>query len=111
MIKTMTVDQLKNEMEGDNPPILIDCRELNEWNEGHIEGATLMALSTLDQSIETLEDKKNRPLVLQCRSGKRSLRACQFLADNGFEDLTNLEGGILAWIEEGYPVNVPPLET
>ena len=107
MIKTMTVTQLKQEMEGSTPPVLIDCRELDEWNEGHIEGATFISLSTMDQNISTLEDKKNHPLVLQCRSGKRSLRACQFLANNGFENLYNLEGGILAWAEEGYPVSDP----
>ena len=107
MIKTMTVSQLKNEMEGENPPTLIDCRELDEWNEGHITGAILISLSRMDQNIQKLEDKKKHPLVLQCRSGKRSLKACQFLENNGFENLTNLEGGILAWIEEGYPVSTP----
>ena len=44
------------------------------------------------------------PLVLQCRSRKRSLRAYQFLSENSFENLYNLEGGILAWIESEYEI-------
>ena len=102
MIQSMTVSELKNLMEGENPPLLIDCREQNEWDQGHIPGATLLPLSTLDESAQTLEGKQSQPLVLQCRSGKRSLRACQFLLEKGFENLYNLEGGILAWMESGY---------
>ena len=104
MIRSMTVSELKNLMAQENPPTLVDCRELNEWEQGHIPGATLIALSTLKENIGTLEDKKSQTVVLQCRSGKRSLRACQFLSENGFENLYNLEGGILAWMEEGYDI-------
>ena len=104
MIPSMTVSELKNMMTEENSPTLIDCRELNEWEEGHIPGATLVPLSTLKENLHTLEDKKTQTVVLQCRSGKRSLRACQFLSENGFENLHNLEGGILAWMEAGYDI-------
>ena len=104
MIQSMTVSELKTMMEGGEPPVLIDCREQNEWDQGHIPGAVLLPLSTLDRGSRTLEDKKSRTLVLQCRSGKRSMRACQFLKEQGFGNLYNLEGGILAWMENGYVV-------
>ena len=104
MIQSMTVSELKDIMASDTPPTLIDCRESSEWEQGHIPGATLVPLSTLNQNIHALENKKSSPLILQCRSGKRSLRACQFLSDNGFENLYNLEGGILAWMEEGNDI-------
>ena len=104
MIQSMTVAELKSMMAGDHPPTLVDCREPGEWEQGHIPGATLIPLSELDQNIHTLEDKKSLPVILQCRSGKRSLKACQFLSKNGFENLYNLEGGILAWMEEGHDI-------
>ena len=107
MIQSITVSRLKDMMAGENPPLLIDCREQNEWDQGHIPGAKLLPLSTLEEGSKTLEDKKSHSLVLQCRSGKRSLRACQFLSEKGFENLHNLEGGILAWMENGYGVEKP----
>ena len=105
MIQSMTVSQLKAMMEEETSPLLIDCRERSEWEEGHIPGAVLFPLSTLEQDVQKLEDEKSRPIVLQCRSGKRSLRACQFLSERGFENLHNLEGGILAWMECGYDID------
>ena len=104
MIQSMTVSELKKMMEAESPPTLIDCRELSEWEQGHIPGARLIPLSALNQNIDTLKGEKSHITILQCRSGKRSLRACQFLSENGFENLYNLEGGILAWIEEGYDI-------
>ena len=82
----------------------IDCRELQEWNEGHIEGASLLPLSEFQQKYESVLKEKDAKIVMQCRSGKRSMDACMFLLSKGYSDLNNLEGGILAWTQAGFPI-------
>jgi rhodanese-related sulfurtransferase len=102
MIKSMNVEELKAKLDNGEEIVVIDCREQMEWNEGHIGAAKLLPLSEFQERFSELSPDAN--LVLQCRSGKRSLTACQILLENDYENLTNLEGGILAWIEKGYEI-------
>lgn len=104
MIKECDVRELKKKIETKENIQLIDCRERPEWDEAHIAGATLLPLSELEQKFDTVLKDKNAQIIIQCRSGARSMKACMFLLSKGFTDLTNLEGGITKWINEGYPV-------
>lgn len=90
--------------------IIIDVRETDEYSGGHIEGAINIPLSSLNDHIEQIKNlqtekigkKITKKIILQCRAGVRSMRACELLHKEGFEhDLWNLEGGILAWQELG----------
>jgi rhodanese-related sulfurtransferase len=104
MIDNMTVTELKKKLDSGEELLLIDCREQAEWNEAHIENANFHPLSQFQAEIEKLEGRdKETVIVCQCRSGKRSLQAATMLQGEGYENLFNLEGGILAWIDEGYP--------
>ena len=102
MIGSMTVTELKEKLDQKEGIILIDCREQNEWDMGHIEEAQFLPLSNFGEELKKLSDK-SATVVCQCRSGKRSLQAASMLQDEGFENLFNLEGGILAWMDEGFP--------
>lgn len=102
MIGSMTVQELKEKMDKGEELVLIDCREQNEWDEAHIEEALFLPLSNFEEEMKKLTNPE-AVVVCQCRSGKRSLNAAMQLQDEGFENLFNLEGGILAWIEAGYP--------
>lgn len=102
MIKTMNVDELKKKLDAKENFVLVDCREQDEWDQGHIPGAKFIPLSQFQEQYHQL--KQSDEIVIQCRSGVRSLKACQFLMENDFENLTNLEGGILDWIEKGYGI-------
>lgn len=106
MINFMEVSELNSKIKNNEPHILIDCREQAEWDDGHIASAILIPLSEFSSRwSEFLSDSdKNKNIVLQCRSGKRSLSACQILLAEGFENLFNLEGGIIAWENNGYEV-------
>lgn len=104
MIKEMDVQELKSKLDSDEKFYFIDCRELEEWESGHIEGAAFLPLSEFEQRYESMLREKNAKIVMQCRSGKRSMNACMFLLSKGYSDLNNLEGGILAWTEAGFPV-------
>jgi rhodanese-related sulfurtransferase len=106
MIELMNVEQLHEKLAAGEDLVLVDCRELGEWNEGHIEQAKFMPLSDFEEQAKGLEQFKDKAIVMQCRSGKRSMTACQHLLGEGFEKLYNLEGGILAWQEKQFPVVV-----
>ena len=79
----------------------VDVREQNEWNEVHVQGAHLLPLSEFTQRFAELP--KESEIVVICRSGARSGQAVQFLEGQGYT-ASNLEGGILRWLEEGLPV-------
>jgi len=104
MIQFMNVEELQQKISSNDDFILIDCRETDEWNSGHIEQAQLIPLSTFQEGSKALESSKDKTIVIQCRSGKRSLTACQMLLAEGYTKLYNLEGGILAWVDKSYPV-------
>ena len=73
---------------------ILDVREVEEFQVGHIEGAVNVPLSTLDKGYEQL-DTSERYYVI-CQGGMRSERACQFLEAKGF-DVVNVEGGMKHW--------------
>jgi rhodanese-related sulfurtransferase len=85
-----------------NGALLIDVREQNEFDEVRIPGSILLPLSELQQRYSELPTDKE--LVMQCRSGARSGRASEFLLNNGYTQVVNMTGGILAWNEAGLGV-------
>lgn len=104
MIKECTANDLKQKLDNKENFLLIDCREQDEWDNSHIEQAKLMPLSKFEGTfLPTLTDK-SAPIVIQCRSGARSLNLCEFLSAHGFTDLTNLRGGIIGWANAGFPI-------
>jgi rhodanese-related sulfurtransferase len=103
MIKECTVKDLDSKLKGQEKIQFIDCRENEEWNEAHILGVELLPLSQFETKYEAILKDKNASIIIHCRSGKRSMNACMFLLSKGYTDLTNVEGGIMAWIQEGLP--------
>ncbi|HET9660809.1 MAG TPA: rhodanese-like domain-containing protein [Thermomicrobiales bacterium] len=81
---------------------IVDCREQDEWDTAHAEGMTLMPLSVMGQRLGELD--RDRPLIVVCRSGNRSLKAARQLAEIGFSDVKSMRGGLLAWAEQGQPL-------
>jgi len=81
---------------------LIDVRRQTEWDEGHISQATYSFLGEMLESVQALPD--DRPIVFQCRSGARSAVACSIAQALGVKNVINLEGGIVKWELEGFPV-------
>ena len=85
---------------------IIDCREADEYAEGHAAGAPLIPHMSVFQradEVEQVAGGKDKPLMFICKSGGRSAVASEFAAAAGFTDLYNVEGGTDAWIEAGLP--------
>lgn len=82
--------------------VLIDVREQWEYDEKHIPGVNLIPLNTVPQNLDQIPTDKT--VVLTCRSGNRSGQAASFLRQQGYDNVHNMEGGILAWEAAGHPV-------
>ena len=90
------------EMQGEDVgALIIDVREPNEYAQLRARGAVLLPLGRLNNRAKDLP--RDREILLMCRTGGRSANATQFLAANGFENVTNVSGGIVAWHNAGLP--------
>jgi SulP family sulfate permease len=96
-------DQVQ-ELIANREPVVIDVREPDEYHHGHFPEARLLPLSELLTSQPDLP--RDRPILLICRTGRRSKRAMRFLMDLGYEDLQNLRGGVLSWKALDLPLEV-----
>ncbi|MBA4848848.1 rhodanese-like domain-containing protein [Emticicia sp. BO119] len=94
----ITAGQLKEMLDSEQPINLIDVREDYEYEEDNL-GGQLIPLGEIPDRLEELEELKGQPIYIHCRSGARSGRAKEFLISNGFDDVHNVLGGILAYRE------------
>jgi len=90
-------------LDRDPNAILVDVRGADEWAGGYIPGATLVPLRELTERIADVVPDKTRPVVLYCAVGARSLRAAHALVELGYERPVSVAGGIVGWLNRGYP--------
>jgi adenylyltransferase/sulfurtransferase len=95
--------ELKARLSGSEPPFLLDVREPYEWDVVSLEGdgAVLVPLGELADRLGELPE--GRDIVVYCRSGVRSARAAGLLVEAGLGPVSNLVGGVLAWVDEIDP--------
>lgn len=96
-MKEISVDELNEMILNKDDFQLIDVREPIEYESANI-GGELIPLQTIPQHLDKIT--KDKPVIIMCRSGKRSANAVAFLEDKGFKNLANLAGGILDWKAE-----------
>ena len=104
---------------GEGAPI-VDVREPEEFEDGHIPGAVNIPRGLLEFEVdghpavtyktEEALSHRERPVVLYCLSGGRSALAAEALKRLGFTNPMSLAGGILAWEDQGHPVELPGAE-
>ena len=87
-------------------PVVVDVREQEEWDEGHIPGAVHVPRGHLESRIERLAPDTGRPVVVYCSAGNRSAFAAKTLAELGYEDVVSLAGGFTDWKRNGFPVQL-----
>jgi len=79
---------------------ILDVRRLDEWEQGHIPGATLITLDLLGSRLD--EVPRDQIVVVVCRSGNRSTEGRDILLDAGFTQVTSMDGGMNSWQAMGY---------
>lgn len=94
-IPEMNGETLEQKLKNGENITVIDVREDEEVEEGMIPGAKHVRLGDLQDRYTELDKEDNHVVV--CRSGRRSMKASEFLKENGFTTVTNLEGGMLGW--------------
>jgi sulfur-carrier protein adenylyltransferase/sulfurtransferase len=97
----ITPVELKKKLDAGETPFILDVREPNEYQINKIPGSTLIPLGELPRRYQELP--KDRQIVTQCKMGGRSAKAQDFLKTVGFNDVLNLKGGILEWIDKVDP--------
>lgn len=93
-MKEITVEELKAKIDGQEDFQLIDVREEFEYETSNINGDHIPLAEVI---LEQGKISREKPVVIHCRSGKRSAQAIMLLEREGFNNLFNLQGGILAW--------------
>jgi len=97
-------DTLKATRLYNDDALVLDVREDKEYAAGHIPKARHIPLGQLAGRLQELEKFKGKPILVTCRSGQRSARACGMLKKAGFETVYNQAGGIIAWERANLPV-------
>ena len=80
--------------------LFLDCREPDEYAASRIQGTMLIPMSEISSRVSELETYRNRPIVVHCHHGGRSLRVTNWLRQQGFAAVTNMSGGIDEWSQQ-----------
>lgn len=92
----ISAEKAKEIIDSEDDEIVLDVRSIDEYNEGHIEGAILLPSDEIKEKIKTLIPDKNKIILLYCRSGRRSALAAKELIEFGYTNVYDF-GGIINW--------------
>src|SRR5881396_2179233 len=87
-------------------PVVVDVREQEEWDEGHIPGAVHVPRGHLESRIERTAPDPTRPILVYCSAGNRSAFAAKTLGELGYDEVTSLAGGFTDWKRNGFRVEL-----
>ena len=99
---TRITPKAANDMIAEGNVQIIDVRNQDEWDEGHVPGAVHIPVDDLFTRFGELEQDKRHLFI--CAMGVRSALACEMAAALEYTELYNIEGGTGAWAEDGYPI-------
>jgi sulfur-carrier protein adenylyltransferase/sulfurtransferase len=95
------------ELIGSDSTAIVDVREQEEWDEGHLPGAVHVPRGHLESRIESAVPDRSRSVVVYCASGNRSAFAAKTLEELGYDDVVSLAGGFTDWKRNGLPYEIP----
>ncbi len=84
--------------------VVLDVRTPEEFQQGHLAGSIMLDFYSPDFQAQIAELDRDVPYLLYCRSGNRSGQTRALMESLGFSDVADLDGGILSWLESGYPI-------
>jgi rhodanese-related sulfurtransferase len=97
------VPNVKGRMDGGEKFLLVDVREDNEWEKGHIPGAVHMGKGVIERDIEGAVPDTGAKIILYCGGGFRSALAAENLQKMGYTNVESMDGGWKGWLEAGLP--------
>lgn len=101
-MQSITAKELNHRLRtGENPPVLLDVREPNEYAYCRIEGSVNLPMNRVSSECSKLDHEKE--IVVICHHGIRSAQVANFLDGRGFSKVLNLTGGVAAWANEVDP--------
>jgi adenylyltransferase/sulfurtransferase len=106
-IREVTVDEVDRRIQSGNGFVLLDVREKDEWDEGHLEGATFLPRGFLEVKVEKTVPEKHTSLIVYCAGGVRSALAAKSLTQLGYSDVVSMIGGFNEWKNTGHKIVVP----
>ena len=106
-IKEVNIEQTREALAAPEPPVLVDVRERDEYEEGALKDAIHIPRGYLELRIENAVPDRERPIVLYCAGGTRSALAAQALQTLGYSNVSSLAGGFGAWKNAGLPYVTP----
>lgn len=92
------------QLDAEHSAILLDVRTLDEYNEGHIPGSIHIDVLQSDFQVKVKQLDLSQPIYVYCHSGGRSARAASMIRNMDVIQIYNLQGGILAWKANSFPV-------
>ena len=99
MYEQITAEEAKKIMDSDEEHIILDTREQDEFDEGHIPGAILIPYTEIENKAEAMLPDKDKLILVYCRSGRRSKIAAESLSKLGYTNVQEF-GGIIDWTYE-----------
>ena len=98
--KNLSVKEFKEKIKETPDAVVLDVRTPGEVAEGAIPGHKMINIANPEAVRQIQELDKDKPYFIYCRSGSRSMSVCNYMAAQGFKEVYNLDGGIIAWNRE-----------
>ena len=102
-VKETNVTDVKLRMDSGEKFLLVDVREDNEWEKGHVLGAVHMGRGVIERDIETKVPEASTKMILYCGGGFRSALVADNLQKMGYTNVESMDGGWRGWVEAGLP--------
>jgi len=103
-VSEVSIDEVKKMIDNREDIILLDVRDSEEYETGHIPGAINISRGSLDFKVHLIVPDKNKRIIVYCGLDLRSPLATKSMNDLGYKKAVNMIGGLKAWKEAGYPV-------
>ena len=103
-IRETTVAEIKRRLDAGEKLLLVDVREKEEWDNGHLPDAIHLGKGVIERDIHLVTEDTNREIILYCGGGYRSALAADNLQKMGYNQVISMDGGFRGWKEAGYPI-------
>ena len=102
-VRETNVADVKRRMDSGEKFLLVDVREDNEWEKGHVPGAVHMGRGVIERNIETQVPETSAKMILYCGGGFRSALVADNLQKMGYTNVESMDGGWRGWVAAGLP--------